>query len=83
MRDRLRDMRTLLHGALQDKAPDHDFSQLVRATGMFCFLGVTADQVARLKREYGIYMVDSSRINIAGITTENADYLAASIAGVL
>jgi aspartate/tyrosine/aromatic aminotransferase len=83
MRDRLRDMRTLLHGALQDTAPDHDFSHLVRATGMFCFLGVTADQVARLKQEYGIYMVDSSRINIAGVTTSNADYLAASIAGVL
>jgi aspartate aminotransferase len=50
---------------------------------MFCFLGVTAERVARLKQEYGIYMVDSSRINVAGITTENAEYLAASIAGVL
>jgi aspartate aminotransferase len=50
---------------------------------MFCFLGVSAEQVARLKKEFGVYMVDSSRINVAGITTENVDYLAESIAAVL
>ncbi len=40
MRDRLREMRALLHDALEDKAPDRDFSHLIRAAGMFCFLGV-------------------------------------------
>jgi len=83
MRDRLREMRALLHDALLDTAPNRDFSHLVRATGMFCFLGVTADQVARLKKEFAIYMVDSSRINIAGITTENVGHLSDSIAAVL
>ena len=83
MRDRLRDMRVLLSDALQDKAPGHDFSQLLRATGMFCFLGITADQVARLKKDFAIYMVDSSRVNIAGITADNVDYLAESIAATL
>ena len=80
MRDRLRDMRKLLNNALQKRAPDHDFSHLVRATGMFCFLGIAASQVARLKKDYGVYMVDSSRINVAGITPDNVDYLADSIA---
>lgn len=83
MRDRLREMRALLHDALRDTAPNRDFSHLVRATGMFCFLGVTADQVARLKKEFAIYMVDSSRINVAGITTENVGQLSDSIAAVL
>ncbi len=83
MRDRLREMRALLHDALRDTAPNRDFSHLVRATGMFCFLGVTADQVAMLKKEFAIYMVDSSRINIAGITTENVGHLSDSIAAVL
>ena len=83
MRDRLREMRALLHDALRDTAPNRDFSHLVRATGMFCFLGVTADQVARLKKEFAIYMVDSSRINVAGITADNVGHLAASIAAVL
>jgi aspartate aminotransferase len=83
MRNRLNDMGVLLRDTLQDKAPDHDFSHLARANGMFCFLGVSAEQVTRLKKEFGIYMVDSSRINVAGITTENVDYLAESIAAVL
>jgi aspartate/tyrosine/aromatic aminotransferase len=83
MRARLREMRVLLCDALKERAPDHDFSHLVRATGMFCFLGVSAEQVARLKKEFGVYMVDSSRINIAGITAGNVNYLADSIAAVL
>ncbi len=83
MRDRMRGMRALLHDALQAKAPDHDFSHLVRANGMFCFLGITAEQVGRLKKDYGIYMVDSSRINVAGITAENVDYMANSVAAIL
>ena len=83
MRDRLRDMRSLLNGALEDKAPSRDFSHLVRATGMFCFLGITAEQVVRLKQDFGVYMVDSSRMNVAGITADNVEYLAEAIAAVL
>ena len=83
MRDRLRSMRVLLNDALLEKAPNHDFSHLVLATGMFCFLGITPQQVARLKVDFGVYMVDSSRINIAGITPGNVDYLADSIAATM
>jgi len=79
MRERLRDMRHLLNDALIQQAPDYDFSHLVRATGMFCFLGITVEQVARLKQDFGVYMVDSSRINVAGITPQNVSYVAASI----
>jgi aspartate aminotransferase len=80
MRERLREMRVLLNDALLLKAPGSDFSHLIRATGMFCFLGITKEQVARLKKEFGVYMVDSSRINVAGITPDNVNYLAESIA---
>jgi aspartate aminotransferase len=83
MRNRLNDMGNLLGEALLEKAPDHDFSHIARAKGMFCFLGVSAAQVAKLKKDYGIYMVDSSRINVAGVTAENVEYLAESIAAVL
>ena len=83
MRGRLQEMRKLLHDALAEKLPEHDFSHLVRATGMFCFLGVSAEQVGRLKREFGVYMVDSSRINVAGITPGNVEHLATAIAAVV
>ena len=83
MRERLRDMRQLLHDALREEAPDHDFSHLVRARGMFCFLGVSPGQVGRLKTDHAVYMVDSSRINIAGITADNVGHIAKSVAAVL
>jgi len=83
MRDRLQSMRGLLNDALVEKVPEHDFSHLVRANGMFCFLGITAHHVDRLKEDFGVYMVNSSRINIAGITPDNVEYLADSIAAVL
>ena len=83
MRGRLQEMRIMLNDALKERAPAHDFSHLVRAVGMFCFLGITPEQVQRLKKDYGVYMVSSSRINIAGITAKNVSYLADSIAAVL
>ena len=83
MRERLTGMRRLLRDALRDAAPAHDFSQVVNANGMFSFLGVSREQVERLKAEFGIYMVDSSRINVAGVTRDNVGYLAEAIAAVL
>jgi aspartate/tyrosine/aromatic aminotransferase len=83
MRQRLKDMRTLLVAALRDAAPDHDFSHIERAYGMFSYVGLSPDQVETLKKDAGIYMVNSSRINIAGITKENVEHLAGSIAAVL
>ncbi len=83
MRERLDSMSILLSDKLAEAAPGRDFSHLVRTRGMFCFLGITAEQVGQLKRDYGIYMVDSSRINVAGITPDNVDYLASSVAAIL
>jgi len=83
MRNRLRETRELLCVALREKAPEHDFSHIERGKGMFSFLGVSSEQVQRLKSEFAVYMVDSSRINVAGITRGNVEYLAESIAAVL
>jgi aspartate/tyrosine/aromatic aminotransferase len=83
VRQRLKAMRRLLTAALLERAPEHDFSHIERANGMFSFLGISAAQVEQLKKDYGVYMVDSSRINVAGITRGNVEYLAESIAAVL
>ncbi len=50
---------------------------------MFSYLGISPEKVTRLKTDYGIYMEGMGRINVAGITAENVDYLADSIAAVL
>ena len=83
MRTRLSDMRKLLHEALAEAVPDRDFSHIVSARGMFSFLGVSEQQVEQLKKDHAVYMVGSSRINIAGITPANVDHIARSVAAVL
>ena len=83
MRNRMKEMRKLIVGGLGKTAPDRDFSHIERANGMFCYLGVSPEQVARLNQDYGIYLVDSSRINVCGISRDNVDYLSESIAAVL
>jgi aspartate aminotransferase len=83
MRDRLKAMRRLLVDALAVSAKGHDFSHINRANGLFSFLGISEVQVDRLKRDYGVYVVGSSRVNVAGITGDNVAYLAESVAAVL
>ena len=83
MRERLKSMRRLLVSALHEHAPGHDFSHIERANGLFSFLGVSEAQVDRLKSDFGIYLVGSSRINVAGLTTGNVEYMAQSVAAVL
>ncbi|MEM7504385.1 MAG: amino acid aminotransferase [Pseudomonadota bacterium] len=83
MRERLKNVRGLLVDALRARAPDRDFSHITAAHGMFSFLGLSESQVERLKQKSGVYMVASSRINVAGITAANVDYLADAIVSVL
>ncbi|ABI38995.1 aminotransferase [Shewanella sp. MR-4] len=83
MRDRINGNRAILVENLKTNGVDRDFSFIARQKGMFSFLGVNPEQVARLQKEFSIYMVGSSRISIAGISEDNVDYLAKSIAEVL
>ncbi|QYJ84271.1 MULTISPECIES: amino acid aminotransferase [Shewanella] len=83
MRDRINGNRAMLVNKLIEKGVTRDFSFIAKQKGMFSFLGVTPEQVAKLQADHSIYMVDSSRISIAGIGEGNVDYLAESIAKVL
>ena len=83
MRDRINGNRIMLVDKLIEKGVKRDFGFIAQQKGMFSFLGVNPQQVERLQQEHSIYMVDSSRISIAGIGLANVDYLAESIAKVL
>ncbi|CAD6364557.1 amino acid aminotransferase [Shewanella putrefaciens] len=83
MRDRINGNRAILVDKLKANGVNRDFSFIARQKGMFSFLGVDPEQVARLQKEFSIYMVGSSRISIAGISEDNVDYLAQSIAKVI
>ncbi len=62
---------------------DRDFSFIEREKGMFSFLGLSEEQAIRLREEFSVYMLNSSRINVAGVNSSNIDYLAQSIGNVL
>ena len=83
MRGRLNGLRTLLVDKLAARKTSMDFSFIAKERGMFSFLGITKEQVIRLREEFHVYMVESSRINIAGINHSNVDRVADSIAAVL
>jgi aspartate/tyrosine/aromatic aminotransferase len=82
MRARLNANRDALADALAAGPAERDFSHLKRGYGMFSILGLSPAEVARIRDEYAVYMVGSSRINIAGVTQANLAYLADAIAAV-
>lgn len=83
MRNRINGMRDLLVNRLAAAGIDRNFEFIQRQRGMFSFSGLTKQQVSRLRDEFAIYIVGSGRINVAGITEDNVDYICQSIAKVL
>jgi aspartate aminotransferase len=83
IRERIKAMRTLFVRTLAQKGITRDFSFLERQRGMFSFSGLSAEQVRRLRCEHSIYVVESGRINVAGMTEANMDALCSAIAAVL
>jgi aspartate aminotransferase len=83
MRHRLNGLRVLLVGKLEERGSPLDFSFIARERGMFSFLGLEKDLVVQLREKFHVYMVESSRINIAGINRSNVDYVADSIVSIL
>jgi aspartate aminotransferase len=82
MRDRMNGCRTLLADRLAEMGLGDSFDHIRGQLGMFSYLGLSVAQVQRLREEFSIYMVDSSRINIAGINQHNLDYFANALAAV-
>ncbi|MAL96096.1 MAG: aromatic amino acid aminotransferase [Haliea sp.] len=79
---RINGLRTSLVSKLQ-QCTDRDFGFIEREKGMFSFLGLTPEQAQCLRREHSVYMLDSSRINVAGVNGANIDYLAEAVGKVL
>ncbi len=83
MAHRIKDMRTLLRQKLEAGNPAKSWKHVTDQIGMFCFTGLSKEQVLRLREEYHIYCTDDGRFSLAGINNQNIDYLASSILAVL
>ena len=79
LRNRIISMRTSLNSNLKELGCSKDFSFIEDQKGMFSFSGMSKEEVIQLKKDFSIYIVESGRINIAGITTKNIEYISNSI----
>lgn len=83
MRTRIKAMRQMLVDALNEAMPTGDFTYLLKQRGMFSYTGLSAAQVDRLREEFGIYLVSSGRICVAGLNNRNVHRVAQAFAAVM
>ena len=83
MRERINGLRKELAERIAAAGIEQDFSFLQRQSGMFSFLGLSVEQVRRLREEFSIYTVDSARVNVASFNDSNIDYFIESLKQVL
>lgn len=76
MADRIITMRTKLQDGLAREGSSKNWQHITDQIGMFCFTGMTPDQVARITKEFSVYLTKDGRISVAGISSSNVDYLA-------
>lgn len=83
MAARLSGLRRAFAEALSALRPGLDTSWLPAQRGMFSLLGLDAATVRALREERHIYMVEDSRINVAGLSPTNIPPLADALAPLL
>lgn len=83
MRERIAQMRVLFVEMLKAEGVEQDFSFISTQNGMFSFSGLNKAQVGRLRDEFGIYIVGSGRISVAGMTKDNMPIICKAIAKVV
>ncbi len=83
MHQRILDMRSALVELLSREIPDRDFSYFMRQRGMFSYTGLSAAQVDRLREEFGVYLIASGRMCVAGLNRSNVHYVARAFAAVM
>ncbi|CAM9368066.1 unnamed protein product [Chrysoparadoxa australica] len=79
MADRIMSMRTALRASLEGCGSTRNWEHITDQIGMFCYTGLTKDEVLKVREENRIYFTADGRISMAGLTTSNVDYVGQSI----
>ena len=82
MRLNMLDIRKSLAEELRKKSQSNRFDFLETHRGMFSLLGATKDQVLSMREKHAIYMIEDSRVNIAGLNKKRLSKLARAIIDV-
>lgn len=79
MADRITLMRTLLRNKLADVGSTKNWEHITKQIGMFAYSGLSSEQVMKMREIHHLYCTADGRISMAGVTSENADYIANAI----
>ncbi|CAH9135506.1 unnamed protein product [Cuscuta epithymum] len=79
MADRIIGTRAALRESLEKLGSPLSWEHITNQIGMFCYSGLTPEQVDRLTNEFHIYLTRNGRISMAGVTSGNVGYLANAI----
>ncbi|KAI5957141.1 AAT2 [Candida jiufengensis] len=79
MSSRIKKMRKELRNKLEELGTPGKWNHITDQTGMFSFTGLTPEQVSRLEKEHGVYLVSSGRASVAGLNEHNIDKVAHAI----
>jgi aspartate aminotransferase len=82
MRERINGNRRAFVQGLQDAGAPVNGPALMRQRGMFSLLPLGEQRVARLRDDFGVYVVGSGRVNVAGLTRANLATVCQAIAAV-
>ncbi len=80
MRLRMLSLREGLASALRQATNSDRFDFVAEHRGMFSRLGITPEQILKLRNEDAIYVVGDSRVNVAGFPEDRLDEVARAIA---
>lgn len=83
MRTRILAMRQELVKVLSEEMPERNFDYLLKQRGMFSYTGLSAAQVDRLREEFGVYLIASGRMCVAGLNAKNVHRVAKAFAAVM
>ncbi|KFD25135.1 aromatic amino acid transaminase [Yokenella regensburgei] len=83
MRVRILAMRQELVKVLKEAMPGRNFDYLLKQRGMFSYTGLSAAQVDRLREEFGVYLIASGRMCVAGLNSRNVQRVAQAFAAVM
>jgi len=83
VRTRMNNLRHGLAEGLNQAQSKIDFSFVSQSKGMFCYLGIPQQDVLTLRSEFGIYLLESTRINVAGLSEQNLPVIVERVADVI
>ena len=77
MRDRINSVRKRIASA------DPRLAFIANQNGMFSMLPISKEQVLKLRKDHAIYMADSGRFNVVGLSDNEIDRFTAAVVGIL